>query len=121
MPKKRLGIKSSTVTAFLNDKLTPEQCKELQKIMNIDPKLYRKVFVYRGQQFGLGLNQFGSIQFGLGQNEFGSIQIGPIQIGSIQKCKGIINEFLKNQNVTNLSLSLSKPRKKFKMIFAQND
>jgi len=37
-----LGIKSSTVTAFLNDKLTPEQCKELQKIMNLDPKLYRK-------------------------------------------------------------------------------
>jgi len=26
-----LGIKSSTVTAFLNDKLTPEQVKELQK------------------------------------------------------------------------------------------
>jgi len=65
------------------------------------------------------------------------------QIGSIQKCKGIKNEFLKNQrpmtnltekvfvtnrksvrdkeNVTNLSLSLSKPKKKFKMIFAQND
>jgi len=43
-----LGIKSSTVTAFLNDKLTPEQCKELQKIMNIDPKLYRKEFIYRG-------------------------------------------------------------------------
>ena len=26
-----LGKKSSTVTAFLKDKLTPEQCKELQK------------------------------------------------------------------------------------------
>ena len=38
-----LGIKSTTVTAFLNDKLTPMQCKELQKIMNLDPKLYRKV------------------------------------------------------------------------------
>jgi len=46
--KQSLGIKSSTVTAFLNDKLTPEQCKELQKIMNIDPKLYRIVFIYRG-------------------------------------------------------------------------
>jgi len=46
---KRLGIKSSTVTAFLNDKLTPAQIKELQKIMNLDPKLYRKVFIYRGQ------------------------------------------------------------------------
>jgi len=48
MPKESLGIKSSTVTAFLNNKLTPEQCKELQKIMNTDPKLYRKVFVYHG-------------------------------------------------------------------------
>jgi len=48
MPKESLGIRSSTVTAFLNDKLTPEQCEELQKIMNIDPKRYRKVFVYRG-------------------------------------------------------------------------
>jgi len=48
MPKECLGIKSSTVTAFLNDKLTPEQCKKLQKIMNIDLKLYRKVFIYRG-------------------------------------------------------------------------
>jgi len=47
MPKD-LGIKSSTVSAFLNEKLTPEQVKELQKIMNIDPKQYRKVFVYRG-------------------------------------------------------------------------
>ena len=43
-----LGIKSSTVTAFLNDKLSPKQCKELQKIMNLDPKLYIKVFIYRG-------------------------------------------------------------------------
>jgi len=43
-----LGIKISTVTAFLNDKLTPEQCKGLQKNMNLDPKLYRKVFIYRG-------------------------------------------------------------------------
>jgi len=43
-----LGIKSSTVTAFLNDKRTPEQCIELQKIMNLDPKLYRKVFIYLG-------------------------------------------------------------------------
>jgi len=42
-----LGIKSSTVTAFLNDKLTPEQCEELQNVMNLDPKLYRKVFIYR--------------------------------------------------------------------------
>jgi len=33
-----IGIKISTVTALLNDKLTPEQVKELQKIMNIDPK-----------------------------------------------------------------------------------
>jgi len=48
MPKESLGIKSSTVTAFLNDKLTPEQYKKLQKIMNIDPKLYKKVFIYRG-------------------------------------------------------------------------
>jgi len=46
--KQSLGIKSSTVTAFLKDKLTPEQCKELQKIMNLDPKVYRKVFMYRG-------------------------------------------------------------------------
>jgi len=43
-----LGINSSTVTVFLNDKLTPEQCKELQKIMNLDPKLYRKVYIYQG-------------------------------------------------------------------------
>jgi len=43
-----LGIQSTTVTAFLNDKLTPEQCKELQKIMNLNQKLYRKVFIYRG-------------------------------------------------------------------------
>jgi len=47
--KQSLGIKSSTVTAFLNDKLTPEQCKRLQKIMNLEPKLYRKVFIYRGK------------------------------------------------------------------------
>jgi len=47
MSKESLGIKSSTVTAFLNDKLTPEQCEALQKIMNIDPKLYRNVFIYR--------------------------------------------------------------------------
>jgi len=46
--KQSLGIRSSTVTAFLNDKLTQDQCKELQKIMNLDPKLYRKVFIYRG-------------------------------------------------------------------------
>jgi len=46
--KQSLGIQSSTVTAFLNDKLTPAQCKESQKIMNIDPKLYRKVFIYHG-------------------------------------------------------------------------
>jgi len=49
--KQSLGIKSSTVTAFLNDKLTQEQCKELQKIMNLDnldPKLYRKLFIDRG-------------------------------------------------------------------------
>jgi len=45
---KSLGIKSSTVTAFLNNKLTPEQIKELQKLMNLDPKLYRKVLIYRG-------------------------------------------------------------------------
>jgi len=43
---KSLGIKISTVTAFLNDKLAPAQIKELQKIMNLDPKLYRKVFIY---------------------------------------------------------------------------
>jgi len=48
MPKESLRIKSSTVTAFLNDKLTPAQVKELQNIVNIDPKQYRKVFVYRG-------------------------------------------------------------------------
>jgi len=30
--KQSLGIKSSTVTAFRNDKLTPEKCKELQKL-----------------------------------------------------------------------------------------
>jgi len=46
--KGSLGIKSSTVIAFLNDKLTPAQCKELQIIMNLDPKQYRKVFVYHG-------------------------------------------------------------------------
>jgi len=45
---KSLGIKSSTVTVFLNDKLTPAQIKELQKIMNLDPKLYTKVLIYRG-------------------------------------------------------------------------
>jgi len=45
--KQSLGIKSSIVTAFLNNKLTPEQCKQLQKIMYLDPKLYRKVFIYR--------------------------------------------------------------------------
>jgi len=45
---KSLGIKSSTVNAFLNDKLTPEQVKDLPKIMNLDPKLYRNVFIYRG-------------------------------------------------------------------------
>jgi len=44
--KQSFGIKSSTVTVSLNDKLTPEQCKELQKIMNLDTKLYRKVFIY---------------------------------------------------------------------------
>jgi len=44
--KQSLGIKSSTVSAFLNDKLTPEQIKELQKVMNLDPKLYRKVFIF---------------------------------------------------------------------------
>jgi len=48
MPNETLGIKSSTVTAFLNDKLTPDTRKELQKIMNLDPKLYVKVFIYRG-------------------------------------------------------------------------
>ena len=49
MPKeKSLWIKSSTVSAFLNDKLTPAQVEELHKIMNIDPKLYGKVFIYRG-------------------------------------------------------------------------
>jgi len=46
--KQSLRMKSSIVTAFLNGKLIPEQCKELQKIMNIDPKLYRNVFIYRG-------------------------------------------------------------------------
>jgi len=45
---KNLGIKISTVTAFLNDRRTPVQCKELQKVMNLYPKLYRKVFIYRG-------------------------------------------------------------------------
>jgi len=48
MKKQSLGIKSSTVTAFLHDKLTPEQCKELQKIMNLEPKMYKKVFIYQG-------------------------------------------------------------------------
>ena len=43
-----LGIKSTTVTTFLNDKLTPMQCEELQKIMNLDPKLYIKVFIHQG-------------------------------------------------------------------------
>jgi len=33
--KLSLGIKSSTVTAFQNDKLTPEQVNELQK--NYEP------------------------------------------------------------------------------------
>jgi len=46
--KQSLGMKSSIVTAFLNDTLTPEQCKELQKVMNIDPKLYKKVLIYQG-------------------------------------------------------------------------
>jgi len=41
-----LGIQSTTVTAFLNDKLSPEQIKGLQKVMNPDPKLYRKVFIF---------------------------------------------------------------------------
>ena len=35
MKKQCLGIKSTTVTSFLNDKLTPEQCKELLK--NCEP------------------------------------------------------------------------------------
>jgi len=48
-----LGIQSTTVTAFLNDKLTPEQIKELQNVMNLDPKLHRKVFIFWGQ-FGPG-------------------------------------------------------------------
>jgi len=43
-----LGTKSSTVTAFMNNKLTPAQIKELQKVMNLDPKLYRKVFINQG-------------------------------------------------------------------------
>jgi len=30
--KQSLGIKSSTVTAFLNDKLPPDQIKGLQKL-----------------------------------------------------------------------------------------
>ena len=44
-----LGIQSTKVTAFLNDKITPEQIKELQKVMNLDPQLYRmyrKVFIF---------------------------------------------------------------------------
>jgi len=44
--KQSLGIKSSTVTAFMNEKLTTEQFKELQKVMKLDPKLFRKVFIY---------------------------------------------------------------------------
>jgi len=40
--KQSLGIESSTVTAFLNDKVTPEQCKELQKIMKLDPSCVEK-------------------------------------------------------------------------------
>jgi len=43
-----LGIKSSTATAFLKDKLTPEQVKKLQKIINLDPKMYRKVSICQG-------------------------------------------------------------------------
>jgi len=57
-----LGIKSSTVTAFLNDKLTPEQCKELQKIMNLDPKLNRNVFIYHVVNFGPDPN-WNQVQF----------------------------------------------------------
>jgi len=45
--KQSLGIENSTLRAFLNDKLAPEQCKELQKIMNLDPKLNRKVFIIK--------------------------------------------------------------------------
>ena len=33
--KQSLGLKSSTVTAFLNDKHTPDQCKELQKLRTL--------------------------------------------------------------------------------------
>ena len=40
--KQSLGIKRSTVTAFLNDKLPPEKVKELQKIMNFNPSCMEK-------------------------------------------------------------------------------
>jgi len=47
------------------------------------------------------------------------------EFGSYPKFKDIINVISKNkkthQNVTNLSLNISKPRTKFRMIFAQND
>ena len=36
--------------------------------MSIDPKLYRKVFGYRGEQFGLGQKR--AQQIGLGLNQF---------------------------------------------------
>jgi len=49
-----LGIQSTTVTAFLNDKLTPEQIKELQKVTNLDPKLYEKFSSFE-VNFGPGL------------------------------------------------------------------
>ena len=49
MPKeKTLGVKSSTASAFLNDKLIHGTSQRAPKIMNIDPKLCRKVFIYRG-------------------------------------------------------------------------
>jgi len=62
--KGSLGINSRTVIAFLNDKLTPAQCKELQIVMNLHPKQYRKAFflswlaIWTGSKTNLALSKF---------------------------------------------------------------
>jgi len=58
MKKQSLGIKSSTVTAFLNDKLTPEQCKNCKKLSTLIQSCIEK---YSSIEVNLNLVQ---IQFG---------------------------------------------------------
>jgi len=42
-----LELKAQQSLRFSRINSYPAQVEELQKIMNIDPKLYRKVFIYR--------------------------------------------------------------------------